>query len=69
MALKAGDTKAKKLAREQKAYEKVCINAFAHARAAMYEAATTKSDTLPATITRYVACRLRMPWHLATLSK
>jgi len=69
MALKAGDTKAKKRAREQKAYEKVCTNAFAHARAAMYEAATLKSDTLPATIARYVACRLRMPWHLATLGK
>ena len=69
MALKAGDTKTKKLAREQKAYDKVCANALNHARQAMYEAATLKSDTLPATITRYVACRLRMPWHLATLSK
>ena len=69
MALRAGDTKAKKQAREQRAYEKVCTNAFNHARQAMYEAATLKSDTLPATITRYVACRLRMPWHLATLGK
>ena len=69
MALKAGDTQAKKRAREQKAYEKVCTNAFNHAREAMYEAATLKSDTLPATITRYVACRLRMPWYLATLSR
>ena len=69
MALRAGDTRAKKQAREQKAYEKVCTNAFNHAREAMYEAATLKSDTLPATITRYVACRLRMPWYLATLSR
>ena len=69
MALKAGDTKAKKQAREQKAYEKVCANAFNHAREALYEAATTKSDTLPEAITRYVACRLRMPWHLTTLGK
>ena len=69
MAFRAGDTRAKKQAREQKAYDKVCTNAFNHARDAMYEAATLKSDTLPVTITRYVACRLRMPWHLATLSK
>ena len=69
MALKAGDTKAKKQAREQRAYNKVCQNAFNHAREAMYEAATTKSDTLPVTITRYVACRLRMPWYLVTLGK
>ncbi len=69
MALKAGDTKAKKQAREQRAYEKVCTNAFNHAREAMYEAATLKSDTLSATITRYVACRLRMPWHVVTRGK
>ncbi len=69
MALRAGDTKAKKQAREQRAYEKVCSNAFAHAREQMYEAATLKSDTLPAAIKRYMECRLRMPWHLATLGK
>jgi hypothetical protein len=69
MALRYGDTKAKKETRERKAYERVCANSFAHAREAMYEAATTKSDALPDMIKRYMVCRLRMPWHRATLGE
>ena len=69
MALRYGDTKLKKETREKRAYDKVCTNAFNHAREAMYTAATTKSDTLPDTIRRYMVCRLRMPWHLATLGE
>lgn len=59
MALKAGDSKQKKAAREAKAYRKLVQVAFDKARERLYEANTTKQG-IPEAIAEYMRCHPRL---------
>ena len=59
MALRAGDTLAKKRERERKAYAKLTQVAFDKARERLYEAAT-KKEGLPEAIAEYMRCHPRL---------